>query len=93
MSAASDSPARRFKLTVAYDGTVYAGWQVQPRHVSVQQVIEETLETIVGHTVKVHGSGRTDQGRPRARSGGACGSDLPHERAVGLPRAQRAVAP
>lgn len=55
-------PARRFKLTVAYDGTAYAGWQVQPNHPSVQQVIEETLRKIVGHAVKVHGSGRTDQG-------------------------------
>jgi tRNA pseudouridine38-40 synthase len=55
-------PARRFKLTVAYDGTAYAGWQVQPCHPSVQQTIEETLKKIVGHTVKIHGSGRTDQG-------------------------------
>ena len=62
MSASEEIPVRRFKLTVAYDGTAYAGWQVQPRHASVQQVIEETLVTIVGHAVKVHGSGRTDQG-------------------------------
>lgn len=55
-------PTRRFKLTVAYDGTAYAGWQVQPHHRSVQQTIEETLKGIVGHAVKVHGSGRTDQG-------------------------------
>jgi len=57
-----DIPVRRFKLTVAYDGTAYAGWQVQPNHPSVQQTIEETLATIVGHAVKLHGSGRTDQG-------------------------------
>jgi tRNA pseudouridine38-40 synthase len=55
-------PSRRFKLVVAYDGTAYAGWQVQPCHTSVQQVIEEALRGIVGHEVKVHGSGRTDQG-------------------------------
>ena len=55
-------PARRFKLTLAYDGTAYAGWQVQPAHPSVQQTIERVLEEIVGHPVKVHGSGRTDQG-------------------------------
>ncbi len=55
-------PVRRFKLVVAYDGTAYAGWQVQPRQPSVQQTVEETLEGIVGHEVKVHGSGRTDQG-------------------------------
>jgi len=53
---------RRFKMVIAYDGTSYAGWQVQPRHPSVQQTVENALETIVGHDVKVHGSGRTDQG-------------------------------
>jgi len=62
MSTTSESSPRRFKLTVAYDGTAYAGWQVQPHHSSVQQVIEEALCKIVGHPVKVHGSGRTDQG-------------------------------
>ena len=62
MPVASETPVRRFKLIVAYDGTAYAGWQVQPNHPSVQQVIEETLARIVGHAVKIHGSGRTDQG-------------------------------
>jgi tRNA pseudouridine38-40 synthase len=62
MASTVDISARRFKLTVAYDGTAYAGWQVQPHHLSVQQVIEEALQGIVGHAVKVHGSGRTDQG-------------------------------
>lgn len=62
MPAPSEFPARRFKLTVAYDGTAYSGWQVQPHHSSVQQTIEEALQGIVGHAVKIHGSGRTDQG-------------------------------
>ena len=62
MSTTAEIPTRRFKLTVAYDGTAYAGWQVQPHHVSVQQVIEAALQGIVGHAVKIHGSGRTDQG-------------------------------
>ena len=62
MSAKADIQARRFKLTIAYDGTAYAGWQVQPHHPSVQQKIEEVLFGIVGHPVKLHGSGRTDQG-------------------------------
>ena len=62
MSAPAEFPARHFKLTVAYDGTAYYGWQVQPHHTSVQQVLEETLQGIVGHAAKVHGSGRTDQG-------------------------------
>lgn len=49
-------------MTLAYDGTAYAGWQVQAGPRAVQQVIEECLATLVGHPCKVHGSGRTDQG-------------------------------
>ncbi len=62
MAGTGEIAARRFKLTVAYDGSAYAGWQVQPNRPSVQQTIEEALAGIVGHTVKLHGSGRTDQG-------------------------------
>ena len=53
----------RFKLTVAYDGTAYHGWQIQARHVTVQQVIEQALADITRQTfVRVQGSSRTDQG-------------------------------
>ena len=62
MTASPPVRTCRLKLTVAYDGTAYAGWQVQPHHRSVQQELEETLQGIVGHAVKIHGSGRTDQG-------------------------------
>ena len=51
-----------YKLTIAYDGTEYAGWQLQPNGTSVQQVIEVALAKIVGAPVRVHGSGRTDAG-------------------------------
>jgi tRNA pseudouridine38-40 synthase len=54
--------ATRFRFTVAYDGTAYAGWQVQPNGVTVQETIEKVLEGLVGAPVKLHGSGRTDQG-------------------------------
>lgn len=60
--AARPVPKRRFKLTVAYDGTAYAGWQVQPGETTVQNEIETALKAIVGHECKVHGSGRTDAG-------------------------------
>jgi tRNA pseudouridine38-40 synthase len=53
---------RRFKLVVAYDGTAYSGWQVQPQGGSIQETIEGVLRQICGHAVKVHGSGRTDRG-------------------------------
>jgi tRNA pseudouridine38-40 synthase len=52
----------RYRLTVSYDGSAYAGWQVQPNHVTVQQRIEEVIFKLTGVVVKVHGSGRTDQG-------------------------------
>lgn len=53
---------RRFKLTLAYDGANYVGWQVQPSLPTVQQTLETVLGVLVDHPVKVHGSGRTDQG-------------------------------
>ena len=53
---------RRYRMTLAYDGTAYAGWQIQPRAPTIQQAVEEALETICGERPRVHGSGRTDQG-------------------------------
>lgn len=55
-------PIQRFRMTVAYDGTAYAGWQVQPGDPTVQETIEQVLAGLVGEPVKLHGSGRTDQG-------------------------------
>lgn len=53
---------RRYRIDVAYDGTAYAGWQVQPQGMTVQARLEAAIAQISGETVKVHGSGRTDQG-------------------------------
>jgi tRNA pseudouridine38-40 synthase len=50
------------KLTVEYDGTSYSGWQLQPRHDSIQGRIEAALERIFAEPVRVFGSGRTDAG-------------------------------
>ncbi len=58
----SSTTLRRFRLTIAYDGTAYAGWQVQRGDPTVQEQVERVLAERVGETVKVHGSGRTDQG-------------------------------
>ena len=52
----------RFVLKIAYDGTAYAGWQRQKNAVSVQQVLEETIERALGENVRVTASGRTDAG-------------------------------
>jgi len=53
---------RRLKLTIAYDGTAYSGWQLQPDQTSIQETIEQRLSSIVCHPVRVNGSGRTDAG-------------------------------
>ena len=53
---------KRYKIAVSYDGTDYAGWQVQPNGVTVQEKLEAVLAEIDGEKVRVHGSGRTDQG-------------------------------
>jgi len=53
---------RTIKLTIEYDGTNYAGWQVQPNGLAIQQVMEEALARILGAPTRLHSSGRTDAG-------------------------------
>ena len=52
----------RFLVECAYDGTNYVGWQLQPNGVSVQQVIQEGLSTILREPIDIVGCGRTDAG-------------------------------
>ena len=51
-----------WKLTVAYDGTDFAGWQIQPERRTVQSVVESAWREITGEEVRVTASGRTDAG-------------------------------
>ncbi len=51
-----------WKLILAYDGTPYRGWQVQPKLPTVQGTLASALERITGETVLPQGSGRTDAG-------------------------------
>ena len=41
----------RIRLTIAYDGTNYCGWQVQPNGISVQKTLQNAIEDLVGHRV------------------------------------------
>lgn len=52
----------KLKLTIAYDGSAYKGWQSQPFGVTVQDVLEDALKRIAGERIVVHGAGRTDTG-------------------------------
>lgn len=52
----------RYLIQLAYDGTSYHGWQIQPNGSSVQEVLQVTLSTLLRETVKVVGCGRTDTG-------------------------------
>ena len=53
---------RTLKLTIAYDGTNYAGWQRQANALGIQQVLEEEIDTIVGAHNPLNAAGRTDAG-------------------------------
>lgn len=53
---------RWFHATLAYEGTRYGGWQVQPNAVTIQQRLEEALTKLAREPIKVVGSGRTDAG-------------------------------
>jgi tRNA pseudouridine38-40 synthase len=52
----------RFKLTLEYDGTPFAGWQRQENGVSVQEVVEDAIFAMTGERAGAHGAGRTDAG-------------------------------
>jgi tRNA pseudouridine38-40 synthase len=58
----ADLPRRTLKLTLAYDGTDFAGWQIQPAARTVQGTVQSILARITGEPVKLVGSGRTDAG-------------------------------
>ena len=52
----------RLKLTIAYDGRPYAGWQIQPNADTVQERLEGALAEVGKEAIRIHGSGRTDTG-------------------------------
>jgi len=53
---------KRVKLTIAYDGTAYCGWQIQQNGITVEEVINRELSRLLKEEVKVIGASRTDSG-------------------------------
>src|SRR5436309_6587123 len=51
-----------YKITIAYDGTDFVGWQRQASGTSIQGLIEDALRELDGRDVPVTGAGRTDAG-------------------------------
>jgi tRNA pseudouridine38-40 synthase len=72
----------RLKLTLAYEGTRYAGWQIQapPHPPTVQGALEYALARMAGHRIPVLAAGRTDAGVHAEAQ--VCHLDLPEDRAL-----------
>ncbi len=58
----STTGSYKYRLDIAYDGTDYCGWQVQPKQTSIQGLIENALEILLKTRTHLCGSGRTDSG-------------------------------
>ena len=52
----------KYKITVAYNGKSYSGFQIQNNAATIQQSLEEVLSEVVGESIKINASGRTDAG-------------------------------
>lgn len=52
----------RYKIELAYNGTRYAGWQIQPNAPTVQEAIDKALSTLCNQPIETMGCGRTDTG-------------------------------
>lgn len=93
-AGAASSSTRRLKLTIAYDGASWLGWQTLPSGLTVQDQMEAAFEKIAGSPVRVHGSGRTDAGVHAV--GQVAHGDVPNESRLTCPdwtRALNAVLP
>lgn len=54
--------SKRIMLTIAYDGTDYSGWQIQPNAVTIEGVLNKTISELLGEDIYVIGASRTDAG-------------------------------
>ena len=57
-----EKEVKRIKMIVAYDGTNYKGWQVQPNGITIEEVLNRHLSSLLGEEITVTGASRTDSG-------------------------------
>ncbi len=53
---------KRIKIVVAYDGTDYCGWQIQPNGITVEEVLNKAVCKVTGEEIHIIGASRTDSG-------------------------------
>ncbi len=53
---------RRIRLKVAYDGTSYCGWQIQPNGITIEEVLNRCISKLTGEEIRIIGASRTDSG-------------------------------
>lgn len=53
---------RRVRLIVAYDGTGYCGWQIQPNGITIEEILNDRISRITGEDIRIIGASRTDAG-------------------------------
>lgn len=53
---------RRVRLIVAYDGTEYCGWQIQPNGITIEEILNDRISRITGEDIRIIGASRTDAG-------------------------------
>ncbi len=52
----------KYKMTLSYDGKKYAGWQIQPHSISIQETIQKALSSLLKEPINITSAGRTDSG-------------------------------
>ena len=53
---------RRIRIFVAYDGTNYCGWQIQPNGITIEEKLNKALNRLTREDIRVIGASRTDSG-------------------------------
>ena len=73
---------RRIRIFVAYDGTNYCGWQIQPNGITIEEKLNKALNRLTGEDIRVIGASRTDSAGKiflcikSEASGRYCGSEV-----------------